>query len=65
MLCVNAKDIPQSLLPLAQLNKNAVDAIGTFSAYSFITKYKTNKLLDLYWLIYLVTRNWLRIKGSL
>jgi len=41
MSCVDAKDIPQSLLPLAQSSVMAVDAIGTLSAYSFIAKHKT------------------------
>ena len=65
MSCVNAKDIPQSLLPPAQSNKKAVDAIGTLSAYSFVTKHKTDKLLDLHRLVHLATRNWLRTEGSL
>jgi tetratricopeptide (TPR) repeat protein len=65
MSCVNARGIPQSLLPPAQSNKNAVDAIGTLSAYSFITKHKTDKLLDLHRLVHLATRNWLRTEGSL
>ncbi|KAH8694330.1 hypothetical protein GQ44DRAFT_719472 [Phaeosphaeriaceae sp. PMI808] len=65
MSCVDAKDIPQSLLPPAQSTKKAVDAIGTLSAYSFITKHKTNSLLDLHRLVHLATRSWLRTEGSL
>ena len=65
MSCVDAKDIPQSLLPPVQSPKMAVDAIGTLSAYSFITKHKTAQILDLHRLVHLATRNWLRTKGSL
>ncbi|KAF2181041.1 putative kinesin light chain [Zopfia rhizophila CBS 207.26] len=65
MSCVEAKDIPQSLLPPAQSSKMAVDAMGTLSAYSFITKHKTDQLLDLHRLVHLATRNWLRTEGSL
>ena len=59
MSCVDAKDIPQSLLPLAQSKKKAVDAIETLRAYSLITKRKTDQLLDLHRLVHLATRNWL------
>ncbi|KAH0562201.1 hypothetical protein GP486_003102 [Trichoglossum hirsutum] len=65
MSCVDAKDIPQSLLPSAQSTKKAVDAIGTLTAYSFITKHKAYQLLDLHRLVHLATRNWLRTEGSL
>ncbi|KAF2176127.1 TPR-like protein, partial [Zopfia rhizophila CBS 207.26] len=65
MSCVDAKDIPQSLLPPAQSTKKAVDAIGTLSAYSFITKHTIDQLLDLHRLVHLATRNWLRTEGTL
>ena len=65
MSCINAEDIPQSLLPPAESAKMAIDAIGTLSAYSFITKHKTDQLLDLHRLVHLATRNWLRTKSSL
>jgi tetratricopeptide (TPR) repeat protein len=65
MSCIDAKDIPQSLLPPPQSTVMAVDAIGTLSAYSFIAKHKTAPLLDLHRLVHLATRNWLRTRGSL
>ncbi|CAI6342365.1 unnamed protein product [Periconia digitata] len=65
MACVDAKDIPQSLLPPAQSAKKAVDAVGMLSAYSFVSKHKTGQLLDLHRLVHLATRNWLRTEGRL
>ncbi|KAK7193328.1 phosphorylase superfamily protein, partial [Paraphaeosphaeria sporulosa] len=65
MSCVDAKDIPQSLLPPAESAKKAGDAIGTLTAYSFVTKQKTGRLLDLHRLVHLATRNWLRGEDSL
>ncbi|KAF2176554.1 kinase subdomain-containing protein [Zopfia rhizophila CBS 207.26] len=65
MSCVDSKDIPQSLLPPAKSAKKAIEALGTLSAYSFITKHKTDKLLDLHRLVHLATRNWLRTEGCL
>ena len=65
MSCIAAKDIPLSLLPSAETPKKAIDAIGTLSAYSFVTKHKTGELVDLHRLVHLTTRNWLRSKGTL
>jgi tetratricopeptide (TPR) repeat protein len=65
MSCIDAKDIPQSLLPPAQSAKKAFDAIGTLSAYSFVTKHQASQLLDLHRLVHLATRNWLRTESSL
>ncbi|KAF1970199.1 hypothetical protein BU23DRAFT_601125 [Bimuria novae-zelandiae CBS 107.79] len=65
MSCVDAKDIPQSLLPPAESATKAVDAIGTLAAYSFVTKQKTGQLLGLHRLVHLATRNWLRMDGTL
>ena len=65
MSCIDVKDIPQSLLPLAESAKKAVDAIGTLTAYAFVIKQKTEQLLALHRLVHLATRNWLRIEGSL
>jgi hypothetical protein len=57
MACVDIRDIPRSLLPPAQSANKAADAIGTLSAYSFVSKHKTGQLLDLHWLVHLATRN--------
>ncbi|PGG95771.1 hypothetical protein GX51_08124 [Blastomyces parvus] len=70
MACIDAKDIPQSLLPPAPSAKKATDAVGTLSAYSFITRHttgqtgQTDQLLDLHRLVHLATRNWLRMEGT-
>ena len=60
MSCVDAKNIPQSLLPPAQSIQKALEAIGTLSAYSFVIKHKAGQLMDLHQLVHLVTRNLLR-----
>ncbi|KAH9207879.1 hypothetical protein DL95DRAFT_481880 [Leptodontidium sp. 2 PMI_412] len=60
MCCIDSKDIPQSLLPLGQSRKKDMEAIGTLSAYSFITKRPADAALDLHRLVHLSTRNWLR-----
>jgi tetratricopeptide (TPR) repeat protein len=60
MSCIAAKDIPISLLPPAESAKQALDAIGTLTAYSFVTKHKTGQFLDLHRLAHLAIRNWLR-----
>jgi tetratricopeptide (TPR) repeat protein/predicted acylesterase/phospholipase RssA len=65
MACIDARDIPQSLLPPTESEKRAVEAIGTLSAYSFIKKHGTDQLLDIHRLIQLATRNWLRTYDSL
>ncbi|KAF7536134.1 hypothetical protein G7054_g4775 [Neopestalotiopsis clavispora] len=38
MACVDAKDIPQSLLPSGTSRKKEIEAIGTLQGYSFIAK---------------------------
>jgi tetratricopeptide (TPR) repeat protein len=58
--CVEPKDIPQSLLPPGPSRKKEMDALGTLSAYSFISKRPVDVALDLHRLVHLATRNWLR-----
>jgi len=60
MACIDAKDIPQSLLPAGASRKKEVDAIGTLEAYSFIVKRAADAALDLHRLVHLATRNWLQ-----
>lgn len=59
MACIEPKEIPQSLLPKGKSRKQETDAIGTLTAYSFVTK-RSNGDLDLHRLVHLATRNWLR-----
>ncbi|KAF2183820.1 hypothetical protein K469DRAFT_710189 [Zopfia rhizophila CBS 207.26] len=60
MSCIDPKAVPLSLLPPAQTKKKEIDAIGTLSAYSFITKRPADQCFDLHRLVHLATRNWLR-----
>ncbi|KAH6718620.1 hypothetical protein BKA61DRAFT_641030, partial [Leptodontidium sp. MPI-SDFR-AT-0119] len=60
MCCIDPKDIPQSLLPPGPSRKKEIDAIGTLSAYSFISRRPADQALDLHRLVHLATRNWLR-----
>jgi hypothetical protein len=65
MACVDPKDIPQSLLPPGPSRKKEMDALGTLSAYSFISRRPVDVALDLHRLVHLATRNWLRKEGLL
>jgi len=64
MACIDPKDIPQSLLPSNDTKAKTIEAIGTLSAYWFVTK-RPNQFLDLHRLVHLATRNWLRREQSL
>jgi tetratricopeptide (TPR) repeat protein len=65
MACIDHKDVPQFLLPPGSSRKQEMDAIGTLSAYSFITRRTEDLAIDLHRLVHLTIRNWLRNKGVL
>lgn len=67
MACVDvdAKDIPQSLLPSGQLRKKETDATGTLQGFSFIAKRSADSAGNIHGLAHLATRNWLRREGLL
>ncbi|RYO93045.1 hypothetical protein DL762_001308 [Monosporascus cannonballus] len=65
MACVDAKDIPQSLLPPGQSRKKEVDAMGTLQGYSFLAKRSADSAVNIHRLVHLATRNWLRKEGLL
>ena len=65
MSCIDPKAIPQFLLPSSESKKKTINAIGTLSAYSFVTKRSADQSLDLHRLVHLATRNWLRSSGAL
>ncbi len=65
MACIDHKDVPQLLLPPGSSRKQEIDAIGTLSAYSFITRRAEDLAIDLHRLVHLTIRNWLRNKGVL
>ncbi|KAJ4145871.1 hypothetical protein LMH87_004703 [Akanthomyces muscarius] len=60
MSCFDSKDIPQSLLPPNKSRKEEVDAMGTLSAYSFVSRQLTTTFLDTHGLVHLAMRNWLK-----
>lgn len=60
MACVDAKDIPQSLLPSGPSRKKETEAIGTLQGYSFIAKRSADSSISIHRLVHLATRNWLR-----
>ncbi|KAH9203713.1 hypothetical protein DL95DRAFT_501070 [Leptodontidium sp. 2 PMI_412] len=59
MCYIDPKDIPQSLLPPGSSRKKEMEAIGTLSAHSFISRRPVDLDLDLYRLVHLSMRNWL------
>jgi tetratricopeptide (TPR) repeat protein len=59
MACLEPKSIPQSLLPQAKSPKKMLDAVGTLSAYSFVTRRPDGKSYDMHRLVHLASRNWL------
>ncbi|KAK1238238.1 hypothetical protein MKX08_002817 [Trichoderma sp. CBMAI-0020] len=71
MACVDAKDIPQSLLPPGPSRKKEIDAIGTLQGYSFITKASAGPsnpvdlTINIHRLVHIATRNWLRTQDLL
>ncbi|RYP24058.1 hypothetical protein DL765_000786 [Monosporascus sp. GIB2] len=65
MACIDAKDIPQSLLPPGQSRKKEIDAMGTLQGYSFLAKRSAGSTVNIHRLVHLATRNWLRKEGQL
>jgi Tetratricopeptide repeat len=65
MCCINPRNVPQSLLLPTQSRKKETDAIGTLSAYSFVSRRPVDNSLDFHRLMHLATRNWLRRDESL
>jgi tetratricopeptide (TPR) repeat protein len=64
MSCVALKGIPQSLLPRGSSLKKETDAIGTLTAYSFVSRRALDNSLDVHRLVHLVTRSWLRAQDQ-
>jgi nucleoside phosphorylase/tetratricopeptide (TPR) repeat protein len=72
MVCLHEKSIPQSLLPETESELDTVNAIGILTGYSFVSRQTGSKdkpiseeMYDLYRLVQLAGRNWLRTDGSL
>ena len=65
MSCLVPENIPKSLLPLTQSPNKTLKAIGTLTAYSFITERELDQSFDIHRLVHLATRNWLRREEKL
>jgi tetratricopeptide (TPR) repeat protein len=67
--CLSEKNIPQSLLPDAPSTKKMIDALGVIKAYFFLWKRNDSDVLDplydMYRLVRLATRSWLKSQDSL
>ncbi len=58
--CFDPKDVPQSLLPPGKSRKEKVDAIGTLTAYAFVSRQPKTGFLNMHRLVHLAMRNWLK-----
>ncbi|RYP06025.1 hypothetical protein DL765_009639 [Monosporascus sp. GIB2] len=65
MCFLSEKEIPRVLLPPADDELEADEAIGTLKAYAFITQREGQDSFDVHRLVRLVMRNWLEEKGQL
>ncbi|RDW63389.1 hypothetical protein BP6252_10934 [Coleophoma cylindrospora] len=63
--CVSRENIPQSLLPAGVTELDELEAVGTLTAYSFLTKQENPTIFDMHRLVHLVIRNWLRSQNQL
>jgi tetratricopeptide (TPR) repeat protein len=59
------QNIPRSILPPALWKKETIEAIGTLTAYLFVTRQKDLRTFDMHRLVNLATRNWLGNEGIL
>jgi tetratricopeptide (TPR) repeat protein len=58
MACIDPRNIPRSLLPLATSKKQFTDALGLLNAYSFTNDQDMD--INMHRLVHIATRNWLR-----
>ncbi|KAH8598454.1 hypothetical protein B0O99DRAFT_699820 [Bisporella sp. PMI_857] len=65
MACLLRENIPQSLLPETTSKLDGIKAIGTLTAYSFLTRKANSHMFDMHRLVHLVTRNWLKDQSRL
>jgi tetratricopeptide (TPR) repeat protein len=63
MSCIEPKAIPEFLLPDGETKESKIHALGTLSAYSFITERDSNNVYDIHRLVQLAMRNWIRKRG--
>ncbi|KAM3470257.1 hypothetical protein MY5147_006524, partial [Beauveria neobassiana] len=60
MSCFDPKDIPRSLLPPGKSRKEEADALGTLTAYAFVSRQPATAFLNMHRLVHLAMRNWLK-----
>ncbi|RDW91519.1 hypothetical protein BP5796_02684 [Coleophoma crateriformis] len=65
MSAILPDEIPRSLLPQGESKDSEMEAIGTLTAYSFISRRDEEETFDMHRLVYLATRSWLRRKSEL
>ncbi|OJJ42892.1 hypothetical protein ASPZODRAFT_104127 [Penicilliopsis zonata CBS 506.65] len=65
MACIEARDIPLSLLPPAESNIEQQKALGILKAYAFITMQSNSHLINMHRLVHLAIRNWLQMEDQL
>jgi tetratricopeptide (TPR) repeat protein len=63
MACLDRQGIPKALLPPSKGPIKLANALGLLKAYSLITGGQNSKGFDMHPLVYLATRNWLRLTG--
>ncbi|RDW64366.1 uncharacterized protein DSM5745_09777 [Aspergillus mulundensis] len=65
--CLALARVPLSLLPSAESNVKQQSALGVLKAYHLITENRDTEtqFFNLHRLVYLATRNWLRVHGML
>ena len=64
MSCIESKGIPRSILPSVKPEEHMVHAIGTLSAYAFVTRRDESDTYDMHRLVHLATRVWLTEHGT-
>jgi hypothetical protein len=60
MAFMEPKDIPLSMLPIAESQTKFHDMIGILESYGLVTRRTDSQSLDIHRLVHLATRNWLR-----
>jgi tetratricopeptide (TPR) repeat protein len=61
MACLDRQGIPRALLPSAESSVRLSNSLGLLKAYSLITASQSGLVFDMHQLVYLATRNWLRL----
>jgi hypothetical protein len=64
MACIDAKDIPRSLLPAGASPKKEIKALGTLKAFGFIRERINGASYDMHRLVHIAMRNLLKLKDK-